>query len=151
MKANRQEFRNLIGAAAIAGCVLQMASIRVQADSVQQGSDTGASYAALDGPRSTVNYNDLDLSRPAGINTLEVRIRRAVESVCEQSGDKSLSRVHAERECREAAFADARAQVHALSVSATVAGQSERRCIDPTVADAVAQVEVPAAHEGTGP
>jgi UrcA family protein len=80
----------LIGAAAIAGCVLQMAVISAQADSMQHGSGTGSSHAALDGPRRMVNYSDLDLSRPEGINTLEAPISRAVESVCEQSGDRSL-------------------------------------------------------------
>jgi hypothetical protein len=98
-----------------------------------------------------VNYSDLNLSRPEGINTLEARISRAVDSVCEQSGDKGLSRAHVERECRDAALADAMAQVHALSVSETVAGQSEDKCMDATVADAVAQVDALTIHEGTGP
>jgi UrcA family protein len=150
MRANRQGFGNLIGAVAIAGCVLQMASIRVQADSMQQGSTTESSRADLDAPRKVVNYGDLNLSRPEGINTLEARIRRAVDSVCEQSGDKGLSRVHVERECRDAALADAMAQVHALSVSETVAGQAEHKCMDTTVAVAVAQVNALTVHEGIG-
>jgi hypothetical protein len=98
-----------------------------------------------------VNYGDLNLSRPEGINTLESRIRKAVDSVCERSGDRGISRAHMERECRDAALADAMAQVQALSVSATVAGQSERKCMDPTVTDAVAQVNVLTVHEGIGP
>jgi UrcA family protein len=151
MRANRQGFGNLIGAVAIAGCVLQMASIRVQADSMQQGNTTESSRADLDAPRKVVNYGDLNLSRPEGINTLEARIRRAVDSVCEQSGDKGLSRVHVERECRDAALADAMAQVHALSVSETVAGQAEHKCMDTTVAVAVAQVNALTVHEGMGP
>ena len=151
MSTNRQGFGNLIGAVALAGCVLQMASVRVQADSMQQGSTTESSRAVLDAPRKVVNYGDLNLSRPEGIKTLEARIARAVDSVCEQSGDKSLNRGHVERECRDAALANAMAQVHALSVSATVAGQSGRKCMDPTVADAVAQVSALTLHEGTGP
>jgi UrcA family protein len=151
MRANRQGFGNLIGAVAIAGCVLQMASIRVQADSMQQGNTTESSRADLDAPRKVVNYGDLNLSRPEGINTLEARIRRAVDSVCEQSGDKGLSRVHVERECRDAALADAMAQVHALSVSETVAGQAEHKCMDTTVAVAVAQVNALTVHEGMEP
>jgi UrcA family protein len=150
MRANRQGFGNLIGAVAIAGCVLQMTSIRVQADSMQQDSTTESSRVVLDAPRKVVNYGDLNLSRPEGINTLEARIRRAVDSVCEQSGDKGLSRVHVERECRDAALADAMAQVHALSVSETVAGRSEHKCMDTTVADAVAQVNALTVHEGIG-
>ncbi|MGB7739687.1 MAG: UrcA family protein [Steroidobacteraceae bacterium] len=151
MRANRQGFGNLIGAVAIAGCVLQMTSTRVQADSMQQGSTTESSRADLDAPRKVVNYGDLNLSRPEGINTLEARIRRAVDSVCEQSGDKGLSRAHVERECRDAALADAMAQVHELSVSETVAVQSEHKCMDTTVADAAAQVNALIVHEGIGP
>lgn len=116
MGANRQGFGNLTGAVAIAGCVLQMASISAQADSMQQGSTAESSRVVLDAPRRVVNYRDLNLTRPEGINTLEARIRRAVDSVCEQSGDKGLSRVHVERECRDAALADAVAQVNALTV-----------------------------------
>jgi UrcA family protein len=127
MRANRQGFRNVIGAVAIAGCVLQMASTRVQADSMQQGSTTESSRAGLDAPRSVVNYDDLNLSHPEGINTLEARIRRAVDSVCEQSGGKGLSRVRVERDCRDVALADAMAQVHALSARATVARHSEHK------------------------
>jgi hypothetical protein len=40
------------------------------------------------------------------------------------------------------------AQVHALSVSATVAGQSEHKCMNTTVADAVAQANALTIHEG---
>lgn len=116
MRANRLGFGDLIGAVAIAGCVLQMASISVQADSMQQGSTTVSTRVVIDAPRRGVNYGDLNLSRPEGINTLEARIRRAVDSVCEPSGDKDLSRVHVERECRDAALADAMAQVNALAV-----------------------------------
>jgi UrcA family protein len=141
----------LIGAVAIAGCVLQMASISVQADSMQQGSTTESSRVVLDAPRRVVNYGDLNLSRPEGINTLEARIRRAVDSVCEQSGDMGLRRVRMERECRDSALADAMAQVRALSVSATVAGQSGRKCMDPTVADAVAKVDALTVNRGVGP
>jgi UrcA family protein len=151
MRANRQGFGNLIGAVAIAGCVLQLASISVQADSMQQGSTTESSRVVLDAPRRLVSYDDLNLSRPEGINTLEARIRRAVDSVCEPSGDRDLSRVHVERECRDAALADAMAQVRALSVSATVAGQSGRNCMDPAVADAVAQVDALTVNKGVGP
>jgi UrcA family protein len=151
MKANRQEFRNLIGAAAIAGCALQMASVGVQADSMQQGSGTESLHAVPDAPRRMVNYSDLNLSRPEGINTLEARIRRAVDSVCDQSSDWSRNRTHVERECRDAALADAMAQVHALSVSATVAGQSGHKCMDPTVANAVAQVDDLTVHDGIRP
>lgn len=151
MRANRQGLGNLIGAVAIAGCVLQITSISVQADSMQQGSTTQSSRADLDAPRKVVNYGDLNLSRPEGINTLEARIRRAVDSVCEPSGDKGLSRVHVERECRDTALADAMAQVRALSVSATVAGQSGRKCMDPAVADAVAQVNALTVNKGVGP
>lgn len=148
MRASEQGFRKLVGAVAIAGCALQMTSIRVQADSMQQGSTTESSRAGLDAPRKMVNYGDLNLSRTEGIKTLEARIRRAVDSVCQQSGDKGLSRVQVKRECRDAALADAMAQVHALSVSATVAGQSEHKCMNTTVADAVAQANALTIHEG---
>lgn len=127
MRINRQGRRNLIGAVVIAGCVLQMASITAQADSVQQGSTPEDSRAALDAPRSVVRYGDLNLSRPEGMNTLETRIRRAVDTVCERSGGKGLSRVRLERDCRDAALADAMAQVHALSVSAIVAGRWDHK------------------------
>lgn len=48
MKGNRQGSRNLISAVAIAGCVLQISSFRVQADSVQQGSTTELSRSVFD-------------------------------------------------------------------------------------------------------
>jgi UrcA family protein len=127
MKANRQGSRNLISAVAIAGCVLQISSFRVQAESVQQGSTTELSRSVFDAPRSVVNYGDLDLSRPEGINTLEIRIRRAVDSVCELSGGKGLSRARMERDCRDLALANAMAQVQALSASANVARHSEHK------------------------
>jgi hypothetical protein len=53
-----------------------------------------------------------------------------------------------ERECRDAALADAMAQVHALSVSEAVASQSDDKCMDTKVADAVAQVHVVTVHQG---
>lgn len=123
MRANRQGFRNVIAAVAIAGCVLQLASTRAQADSMQQGGTAPSSRAGLDAPRSVVNYGDLNLLHPEGINTLEARIRRAVDSVCEQSGGKGLSRVRMERDCRDAALADAMAQVHAVTAQARVVGR----------------------------
>jgi UrcA family protein len=147
MKANREGFGHLLGAVAVAGCVLQMTPISVQADSMQHDSATESSLADRDAPRKVVSYGDLNLSRPEGINTLEARIRKAVDSVCEQSGGKGLNRVHAERECRDAALADAMAQVHALSASEAVAGQSERKCMDTAVADAGAQVHALTVHE----
>jgi UrcA family protein len=120
----------------------------VQADSMQQDSTTESSRAVRDAPSKMVNYGDLNLSRPEGINTLESRVRKAVDSVCKQSGGKGLHRVQEERECRDAALADAMAQVHALSVSEAVASQSDDKCMDTKVADAVAQVHVVTVHQG---
>jgi UrcA family protein len=147
MKASREGFDHLLGAVAIAGCVLQMAPVGVQADSMQQDSATESSLADRDAPRKMVSYGDLNLSRPEGIKTLEARIRKAVDSVCDQSGGKGLNRVHEERECRDAALADAMAQVHALSASEAVARQSERKCMDTPVADAGAQVHAVTVRE----
>lgn len=55
-----------------------------------------------------VSYRDLDLSSDADAKVLAHRIRRAIEIVCETHNSRNIIRI---RECREAALAEARAQV----------------------------------------
>jgi len=65
-----------------------------------------------DGTRSvTVDYADLDVSRPAGARALYVRIKRAARTVCAPLESRDLHRVALWRDCYEQAVADAVAEI----------------------------------------
>jgi UrcA family protein len=80
------------------------------------------SYSASAEPKAkaqTVSYADLDLSKPAGAQTLYKRIKAAARSVCgpvDQYTFQMPSRVF--RACFEQAIADAVAQVDRPSLTA---------------------------------
>jgi UrcA family protein len=63
--------------------------------------------------RIAVDYTDLDLTTSAGIETLYHRIVEAARRVCPQTnGPAALAVKSRIRECREAAIADAVAQIN---------------------------------------
>lgn len=61
-----------------------------------------------------VSYADLDLSRPAGLASLNRRIRWAASGLCTSRGTKSLMVSRADRECVRTAMADASEQIDAV-------------------------------------
>lgn len=78
------------------------------------GFTAGAAAAGRDGqlPRQVVSYSDLDLSKDAGRQTLEHRIRRAARQVC-PSATGGSARANAEsRECVRQAVSKAWASIH---------------------------------------
>jgi len=74
-----------------------------------------------DAPRRLVNYADLDLSGPAGLEALNGRIRAAAAQLCGHQGRQSLAQDMAERRC----FRTAIDKAH-IAVQAAVARRSVR-------------------------
>jgi UrcA family protein len=70
----------------------------------------------LYGDSSTlVPYHDLDMSSAEDVKVLAGRLKTAASSVCGREDLKELKRVLDGRECRDAAFANAMAQLQALT------------------------------------
>ena len=69
-----------------------------------------------------VNYHDLDLSKPADISTLEQRVKRSAEDVCNEldrhytSGD--WTRIKEERFCARDVYASGLAEIKMLAAAA---------------------------------
>lgn len=62
--------------------------------------------------RQNVSYADLDLNSPAGLKTLQRRIRAAVKVVCGPTPElRELNEMRAEQECRYRALQQATARV----------------------------------------
>ena len=62
--------------------------------------------------RQNVSYADLDLNSPAGLQTLQRRIRAAVKVVCGPTPElRELNEMRAEQECRYRALQQATARV----------------------------------------
>ena len=62
--------------------------------------------------RQNVSYADLDLNSPAGLQTLQRRIRAAVRVVCGPTPElRELNEMRAEQECRYKALQQATARV----------------------------------------
>jgi UrcA family protein len=72
----------------------------------------------------TVNYADLDVSKPAGAQQLYQRIKSAARKVCAPLNGKDLHRMFLWRDCYEQAVADAVATIDRPALSAL--HQSER-------------------------
>lgn len=62
-------------------------------------------------PTAVVGYSDLNLARPAGVDRLNARIRRAAELLCVDNGVRPLSEVMLSRACTRDAIAGAQPQV----------------------------------------
>jgi len=69
----------------------------------------------------TVSYADLNLSHPQGINTLQMRIAAAVNSVCPSVDGRLLRQVRDMQECRAASHDNAMQQVDLLTSQLRVA------------------------------
>lgn len=80
------------------------------------------SYSASAEPSvksQTVSYADLDLSKPAGVQTLYQRIKAAARNVCGPVDQYTYASSHrAFRKCCETAIADAVAQVDRPTLTA---------------------------------
>jgi UrcA family protein len=62
--------------------------------------------------RQNVSYADLDLNSPAGLQTLQRRIRAAVKAVCGPTPElRELNEMRAEEDCRYQALQQATARV----------------------------------------
>jgi UrcA family protein len=80
----------------------------VASSSVGQVAVTGETRTAR------VSYADLDLSRPAGLASLNRRIRWAASALCTSRGTKSLMEPRADRECVRTALADTAEEIDAV-------------------------------------
>ena len=69
-----------------------------------------ATPAAAETASVTVNFEDLDLTSPAGVATLDQRIAEAVEEVCNKTEPRRLRGKMAWEECKAASLADAERQ-----------------------------------------
>lgn len=69
-------------------------------------------------PAVTVNYADLDISRPAGAQALYNRIKHAARSVCAPLESQQLRRMALWRECYEQAVANAVATIDRPALTA---------------------------------
>ena len=73
-----------------------------------------ATPAAAETVSVTVNFEDLDLTSPAGVATLDQRIAAAVEQVCAKAEPRLLWGKMAWEECKAASLADAKRQQSAI-------------------------------------
>jgi UrcA family protein len=79
----------------------------------------GASAEQPQVPQVTVSYSDLDLSKPAGAQTLYKRIKAAASHVCGSRGHYTrLESRKVWRGCYDTAIADAVAQIDRPSLTA---------------------------------
>ena len=73
----------------------------------------------------TVNFRDLNLSTIEGATALYLRIRRAADTVCSDTGTRGLAAYHEWRSCYQAAIADAVAKVNSPLLTAVSSGKSK--------------------------
>lgn len=110
---------------AILSAGLITASMAWVATAAEPASDstlvTAASLATV--PHRVVQVADLNLSHPAGVATLETRIRSAVELMCGKASAHDYRSWSAIRSCRSASYADAMAQVEDRIASVSVAAR----------------------------
>ncbi len=74
-------------------------------------------------PFRVVRIADLNLEHPAGLEALQSRIRFAVNSVCGEFVLSDVRGARAVRDCREASYEDAMAQVEGQVTSVKVAAR----------------------------
>jgi UrcA family protein len=70
-------------------------------------------------PSREVSYADLDLSNPAGMKTLDMRIAGAVETLCPEPEVRSMDAIADMQHCRRTARDSVRLQVQAAIDGAT--------------------------------
>jgi UrcA family protein len=74
---------------------------------------SASTAAPQDEPRTrTVSFQDLDVTRAAGVAALYARIKVAAQEVCEPVNARALSSVQLARRCMDDAMADAVASVN---------------------------------------
>jgi UrcA family protein len=86
----------------------------------------GAAPTFADMPQVTISYDDLDLTRPAGVVKLYRRIELAAARVCERVNSKAPQNIAATRICAEEAIARAVAQVGSPALSRYYASRAHR-------------------------
>jgi UrcA family protein len=109
-------FNNIVLCASLAGAVLLASAERASAEPQEPANSVRVSFA------------DLDISHPAGAETLLTRIERAAVTVCgeEEPGLPLLARDFAYRQCREDAVSQAVSRMNAPMLTA-VAGRNFKR------------------------
>lgn len=75
-------------------------------------------------PSVSVSYADLDLSEPAGMRTLEARLRGAARAVCGSPGKEPVGIRYERKACLKSALSSAWDQVAVARDGATLAGGS---------------------------
>jgi UrcA family protein len=61
--------------------------------------------------RASIPYGDLDLASPAGLKTLETRVKSAAAMVCGKPENRSLTEIQSVNKCREDLISAARPQL----------------------------------------
>ena len=116
MNISASPLRSSLGTLAIAAIVLQVAPMTAQAEPAALDNSLRVAPSVLYGDTSTlVSYDDLDMSSAEDVKVLAGRLKIAAGSVCGREDLKELKRVLDGRECRDAAFASAMAQLQALT------------------------------------
>lgn len=116
MNISASPHRSSLGTVAIAAIVLQVTPMMAQAEPAAADESLRVAPSALYGDSSMlVPYHDLDMSSAEDVKILAGRLKVAAGSVCGRADLKQLKRVLDGRECRDAAFANAMAQLQALT------------------------------------
>ena len=82
------------------------------------GLHTAQAAVPQDLPTAVVRYADLDLSHPAGVDRLYVRLRQAASLVCNPSDTQGVRAQVSYRACAERALDDAVATVNDPNLTA---------------------------------
>jgi len=82
---------------------------------------TTAPVAAAETVSVAVGFDDLNLASPAGVATLEKRIKAAAEKVCAQAERRELWARASWQECKAATLADAMEQMASVLPAETLA------------------------------
>jgi UrcA family protein len=108
--------------AAISTATLALATALAAAAAQPPG---GGEITVLDRPRAdieikgkVVNYRDLNVETPEGVQTLLGEIRRAAEAVCSPAPDRNLRDARDYERCKAEAIDAALAQVNSPALSA---------------------------------
>lgn len=133
MNIKKDSIRTFTVALAIAASAASLVSMSALAESGTPGTAGASSAVLLDSiesaaaraadavPYKTVSYADLNLSHPAGIETLQERIKAAVNIVCPSVDGRFAVEARGMRECRAASYARAMGQVNLLASQLRVA------------------------------
>lgn len=120
-----------IAGTAVAGLALALTSLSVRAEAPTWSrvgisvASTPASTASSTERTATVQFSDLNLADPHGMATLQARIRTAVNLVCGELAVRQLKQAASVGDCRDAAFANAEAQVMTISKPTRLAVKQE--------------------------